>query len=263
MTHQSFRGFLAGGAALAVGLVTLSLAGPAPSSDDPALVMVERAIAAHGGADALAEQQALTVRAKGYTRTSSTENPTEPFTSHSTRLLPDKLRQEIRVGMERGEDEPEPADYIVVVNGDKGWMRTGGQVYELTGAPLAAWQLELWVMQVSSLLPLKDPTVKLRLVAEEWLPAHETLIVQHPKQPEVRLSFDKKTALLAKTEYRTTNAAGTPIQQENFYDQFKKVGGVQRFHHYTVRRDGEPFVEAEVLEYKPARTADPKLFAKP
>lgn len=260
MKRQKIRVRLAGLGTLAVGLLSLSLPGPVLSSRSGAMDVIERAIAAHGGPEALAEQQALTVKSKGFTHTSSPTQPTQPFTSRSTRLLPDKLRQEIRVGHERGEDEPGPADYVVVVNGDQAWMRTGGRVYELKGQQLAMWQLELLVIQAGSLLPLKAPEVKLRAGAD---PLAEVVIVQFPKQPEVRLHFDKKTALLTKTEYRTTDAAGTPVQQENFYDQFKKVAGVQRFFTYTVRRDGEAFVEGEVLEYTPAKTADLKLFTKP
>jgi hypothetical protein len=228
-----------------------------------ALAIVTRAIEAHGGADALMAQPALTIRIKGHTISSSAETPTQPFVSRSTRLLPDKMRQEIRVGRERGEDEPGPADYVVVVNGNSGWMMTGGQVFDLSAVELARLQLELLVMQASTLVPLKAPDVKLRIVTEVDAPHSDVVAVQFPKSPELRLSFDRKSHLLVKTEYYTTDGAGNTIYQENFYDQFKPVGGVKRFFHYAVRRDGEAYAEGEIVEYLPAKTADEKLFTKP
>lgn len=236
---------------------------PADAARTAALAIVARAIEAHGGADALMAQPALTVRTKGHAFSSSAETPTQPFVSRSTRLLPDKLRQEIRVGREQGEDEPGPADYTVVVNGNAGWMMTGGQVFDLSAVELARWQLELLVMQASTLVPLKAPEVKLRIVPEVGEPHNDVVAVQFPKSPELRLSFDRKNHLLVKTEYYTTDGAGNTVYQENFYDQFKAVGGVKRFFHYTVRRDGGAYIEGEILDYQPAKTADDKLFAKP
>lgn len=228
-----------------------------------ALAIVARAIEAHGGADALMAQPALTVRTKGHTISSSAETPTQPFVSRSTRLLPDKMRQEVRVGRERGEDEPGPADYVVVVNGNAGWMVTGGQVFDLSAVELARLQLELLVMQASTLVPLKAPDVKLRVVPEVGEPLCDVVAVQFPKSPELRLSFDRKSHLLVKTEYYTTDGAGNTIYQENFYDQFKPVSGVKRFFHYAVRRDGEAYAEGTIVEYLPGKSADEKLFAKP
>src|SRR5437868_11993306 len=102
-------------------LILLFVQGSAARSADreAALALIDRAIRAHGGADALQ-------RAQTFTRTGAgvmyLPDKTTPFKDEWAAQLPDRIRANIDLG---------GVAIIVVVNGDKGWQNTGGASMDL------------------------------------------------------------------------------------------------------------------------------------
>ena len=53
------------------------------------------------------------------------------------------------------------------------------------------------------------------------------------------------------------------VTAEEFFDDYKPVGGIQHAHKITVLRDGKKFVEGEITDFTPKEKLDDSTFAKP
>lgn len=263
MSRHARMGSLVVLAVLGAVLVGVGPSAAVPAARETVQKLLAESIAAHGGAEKIAAQRALTIRSEGTLFSSDGESGPKPFSSVSTRLLPDKMRQVIRVGAEGGADGARPVEYVVVYNAGRGWMKVGGRVLELGQDRLAPLETELYVMLVSSLVPLTEEGYELTLTDDPGMPSARVLVVRRQERPEVRLSIDKETKLVVRSEYATTDGANNPVQHECFFQEFIAVGGVKRFKEYNIRRDSELHVQGTVKEYKPAADADASLFTKP
>ena len=109
-------------------VLTLATTGPARAGErEDALAVIEQAVKAHGGEDALTRAQTA-VR----TSTGAIASPTGkdlPFKDEMSWKLPDRFRLSLEVGAEK-------TRLVTVVTSDKGWQMTGGQVAELSAERL-------------------------------------------------------------------------------------------------------------------------------
>src|SRR2546427_242862 len=96
---------------LAIGSLLLTLSGPVFSGGDDGRAIVTRAIQAAGGEAKLAKFQAFTWKEKG---TYYGMGEGLPYTGVYAINRPSQFRMEIE------------GVFIVVVNGDKGWVQAGG-----------------------------------------------------------------------------------------------------------------------------------------
>jgi hypothetical protein len=82
---------------------------------------------------------------------------------------------------------------------------------------------------------------------------------------DVDLYFDKMSGLLVKSETRVKaeEMDGKEVSQETVFTEFKEIDGAKVATKFVIKRDGKPYVEAELTDLKPAAKLDDKLFAKP
>jgi hypothetical protein len=234
-------------------LLAMTAARPvrADSASD-AMAVIERAIDAAGGAKNLMRHNALTWKEKG---TFHGQGEAMPYRGSFAVQWPDRLRMEIE------------GVFTIVLNGDRGWVRTQGTTREMTRDELAEEKHQHYGNWVTTLLPLKDKSFKLEFVGEREVggkPAIEIKVIREG-QREVRLFFDQQTGLLAKSSYlvKADNLGGKVVEQATTFQDYREVEGVQVPRNVTMYREGKLFVAAENEELKAAGKLEAGVFERP
>ncbi len=241
-------------AAVLLGLAALPL--PAPGQD-AARAVVERAVKAHGGADAL--NRARTLRRNG-TGTIAAPGKDVPFTDELIWQLPGRFRLTIDLGT--GQDR---SRVVRVVTPDKGWQTTGGMVTELGPDRLDELREEAYVLWLFTLTPLlNEPGFELSPAGEAEVGGRPALGVKaaHKGHADTRLYFDKESGLLVQIERRASEG-GLPVQKRYVYADHKEFDGVRLPTREAELSDGKVTVELKDVSYRLLRGVNEGVFSKP
>jgi outer membrane lipoprotein-sorting protein len=218
-----------------------------------AKALVEKAIKAAGGADKLAKCKASTWSEKGiyYGQGNGID-----YTGKYAVQWPDKFRMEIE------------GAFTIVINGDKGWLKTGEGTMELPKDQLDEHREGRHARYITTLLPVvQDPGYTLATLKETTVGSKPALGVKVSSKGhrDVSLYFDKESGLLVKSEWRAKDleGGGKDVQQEAFYSNYKDVEGVKLPMKLLVMRDGRKYVEAEHFDVRCVEKLDDKMFGKP
>jgi hypothetical protein len=239
------------------GLAALILAGGAARADEAATpkAILDKAIKAHGGADALKKYTAQVTKAKGkfYGMGDGID-----YTSETSVQAPNKLRVFV---------DANGFKFTQVVNGDKGWMDVNGEVTEMNKDFLEEARQELHAVDVARLVPLLQEGYKLSPLGEVKVDGKPAvgIKVEHKGYRDVGLFFDKDSGLLVKIERRGKDVmqGGAEYTAEELLSDYKKVEGLQVPYKQTINRDGKKYIESEATDVKVAEKLDDKVFAKP
>jgi hypothetical protein len=237
--------------------VLLGGAGGALAQDE-ARALVERAVKAYGGAEALGRIRADKVKFKG---TLVLQGHNTPFVAETTMQLPSKYRHVIETN--NGGDRH---TLLYVINGDKIFITLDGRALPADPAQLAEIRSGLELERAKRLLPLlEDKSYQLAVLEEIKVndrPAAGIRITGRGRK-EMRLYFDKEYGLLVRAENRLGDGKGKEIRQHFFFGDFKEIGGYKRPTKVRAYRDGRQIMEAELLDAKPLDKVDETEFAKP
>ena len=246
---------------LGVWCVAGLLAGGAARADDAAEVkaVLDKAIAAHGGADHLAKDKAVTMQIKG--KVYAVGDGVD-FSGDIASQLPDRMRFEMSLTV-MGTN----LKIKTVVKGDKGWVALNDTVTEMSKEQVAGPREQMHVAAVTRLVALRDKAYKLSPLGEAKVEGKDAVgvRVEHKDRRDVSLYFDKKTGLLLKTETRGKDpmAGDNEFTAETLYDDYKKVDGFPVAHKVTVKRDGKLFFVSENSDVRLAEKLDDSTFEKP
>jgi hypothetical protein len=215
-------------------------------------VIVAQAIKAMGGEKSLARHKAATWTSKG---TYYGMGDGLPYSGKYAVRMPEHFRVEIE------------GVFIIVFTGDKGWIHGGGETKDMTDEQFAAQKNDHRAGWIASVLPLKDKAFTLTALPEIKVDDHPAvgIKVARKEYPEVKLYFDKKTHLLVKSEWRTKSSEEKfkEVTAESYYSKYQEIDGAQVSTRMVMKRDGKPYVEADVMDYKAAGKLDDSVFAKP
>jgi hypothetical protein len=239
--------------AMFVGTCVLACTAPAqPGEDGDARAIITKAIDAMGGAGALDKHKASTWKETG---TYYGMGDGVPFIGVYAAQPPDKFKMEIS------------GFFTIVFTGDKGWVKMGGETRDMDKDELATHRNDHRAGSIASIAPLTSKDFTLKAIGEVKVEDRPAVGVKVTRKdyPEVKLYFDKKTNLLVKSEWPTKAAEQKykDVTVATYYSDYKKIDGVQVPTHLVMKRDGKPYVEAEVNEYKAAGKLDDATFAKP
>lgn len=232
-------------------LLTLPLAALA-SERDKAVAVIEQAIKAHGGADALNKAMKRSRSGKG----AVTLGGETKLTTEETLELPERCR--VVLTLER-------ARVILVINGKRGWTQAGGVTQEMTRESLKERREELYVWWLMNLTPLLKDEFELTPLADARVGDHEAAVVKVARKdyPDVRLFFNKKTGLLIKMT-RPATEAGLRVTKEYQYSDHKEFDGVKMPTKEIVTLNGSTKLsEVRFSEYKVLSGVDAKTFDRP
>jgi hypothetical protein len=242
-------------------VAVVALGGGSSRGDEETEVraVLDRAIAAHGGAEKLTRYTAATMRIRG--RLYNDRGETCDFTG-VTAAVPRKLRVEVNL-MIPGRDYKS----VQVLNGNRGWMAQNDQVRPLSGEELEEEKEHLYAGVVSHLVALRDRRYQTSSLGEGNVRGRGAvgMRVRRKGHRDVNLYFDKATGLLLRTEClaKDLESGGREFVVETLYDDYRPVDGVQVAHRFTIRRDGRLYVQSQAVEVKVAEKLDDRLFAKP
>ena len=87
--------------------------------------------------------------------------------------------------------------------------------------------------------------------------------VTGPEGKTFTLAFDKQSSLPIRLEAKVFGFQGAEVTQETTYSAYKEFNGIKRPTRIETKRNGEPFGDIKVLEFKALEKVDPKTFEKP
>jgi hypothetical protein len=238
-------------------VLILAAAGAARAGErEDALAVIDQAIKAHGGEDALTKAQTA-VR----TSTGAIASPTGKdlaFKDEMTWKLPEHFRLVLEVGDEK-------ARLVTVITPDKGWQMTGGQVAELSPERQGELREEAYVLWLATLVPLKkDAAFELAPLPEVKVNGQPAggVKVAHKGHTDAALYFDKQSGLLVKIQ-RRAREAGLMVDKEYVYSDHKDFDGVKMPTKQQELLNGKRFTDLAGISYKFPRSVDDSTFAKP
>jgi hypothetical protein len=244
---------------LLLGVLAAGLGGPARGGGDGDVqAVLDKAVRALGGKDKLTRALKATWKAKGTVSFGGMDNK---FTGRTTA---DGLRH-FRSEFE-GDFGGNQIKGVTVVAADKGWRNFGGMETELDKDALAN-ELRTAYLEVipGTILPLGRKGFKVEAAGAAKVGGKPAVGVKvtPPDGKEFRLYFDKGTGLPVKLVAKVVDFMGQEFTRETTYHDYKDFKGVKRATHVVSKRDGEPFVDAHVTEFRVLDRVDPKTFARP
>ena len=241
--------------ALILSLGALLLQAQIGRSDESAKDLLERAYKAQGGYEKLNKLKATLAKGKGIMYLPGAE---VSFTSEGAAQLPDKFKSVLQF-----EINGMKVTQVQMLIGDKATILVNGTPQELSQKLANEMREQVYVEEVSSLVPLKDAKFTLTLVGESKVDGKAALglKVSSKGRRDVSLYFDKETALVVKTAYSAYDAiADKEVAQEQTYRDFKEQDGIKYPTKSMVSQDGKKFMEIEMVEYKCLEKLDNSAF---
>lgn len=238
-------------------LVCLLLPAACVAADDDSRAIIDKAIKAHGGAEKLAKFTAAQTKSKGKIELAGGIE----FTSESAFQLPDKFKESIDL-----EVMGNKVKVATVYNGEKGWIVVGGETKEMDDKTLEASKEQAHFMQIMRMTFLKDSKCEYSPLGEAKVNGNAAVGVKVTAKghKDINLYFDKKTGLLAKVERQALDAmSGKEVAEERIIHDYQDIDGIKVVKKITVNRNGEKFMEVEIVEHKPLEKLDASEFAKP
>lgn len=240
-------------AAVVVGCSASCLAGDEPRA------IVDKAIAALGGAEKLAKMQQQSWSAKG---TMSAGGQESKYTCEYLFGTPDKFRFDLQ--MELG---PQKMTLIGSTDGKASWEQLNTDRRDMAPGKAEEFRHNVYVMRLSQVICLRDKEFALTSAGERKH-GDRMLVgvkVSRPGNRDVTLYFDPKTHLpvMSSTIIKDENQAGKEVVQEVVFDKFIDVDGMKALTKLTILRDGKPMIVEEYSNWKATERLDPTRFAKP
>jgi hypothetical protein len=239
----------------AVVLGALAAALPAWAGDrERALAVVEKAIKAHGGAEALSRAAVAERRGQGtMTQPGAGE---VPFTNHEVVSLPDRVRLAVRLG---------PGEIVIVLGGDKGWIKpAGGGTFEMRKNQLDEYREKAYVWWLATLAPLQKDGFDLAPVPDGRVNGREAAGVKVSRKgyADATLWFDKQSGLLVKIAHRVS-VAGAPVDEEYLYTDHKEWAGAKLPGREVMSYNGRKVTEVKYTDWKLQPRVEDGTFARP
>jgi outer membrane lipoprotein-sorting protein len=232
-------------------------AGPGRADDADAAPVVAKAVKAMGGEEKLAKLQTgswkgkATVQEGGQDVTVVQEGTWQGLT---------RFRMDLDIQANGNNSK-----VLVVLNGDKAWVKGGEQVQDVPKEVLPfAFDLFYALRAPHLLAGLKDKAFQLAPLGEVKVDDKPAVGVRvtHKDRKELRLWFDKATGLPLKSEVSLTDPGGKNITVETIYSDYKDFDGIKHPAKVLVKADGKE-VTLEVSEVKAEEGLDENTFAKP
>jgi hypothetical protein len=184
-----------------------------------------------------------------------------PFAGEYSCQGPDQLRTVIEFEV-NGQKVP----VTKILNRDRGWIRMGDVLKEMTPDEVKEAQEDTHEHWVRTLVPLADKAYKLSILGDSRVANRPALAIRVSCQGrrDVNLYFDKESFLLLKSEMLSKDEqTGKEVNREFLNSDFKEVGGLKEPMKFVMKKDGKLLLEADVEEIRRNENLDDSVFAKP
>jgi len=227
-------------------------------AQDASRAVIERAIQVHGGMQRLSQLRADRVKIKG---SLFLNDKAVAFTGETLVQLPAQLKMTVQMNVEN-----RTHTLVQVLNGEMAWVTLDGQPQKVEPAALAEMRQALALARAVRLVPLlTDKIYELTSLGENKVNDRVLLGVKVAVKgrKDLRLYFDKETGLLVKTAHNLDDSNGKEVEQEEFYSDFRNLGGFMRPVKLVGLRKGGKIMEAELVDVKYLDSIDSAEFDKP
>jgi hypothetical protein len=235
-------------------ILALAVALPAAAADPKEVV--EKAIKAHGGADALNKHTAQRATVKG---TISAQGMDIDVSGSILRAFPDKDKTTVTLSV-MGMELP----LVAVTNGKSASLSVAGQAQPLDDDRKADARFGAYAANLNRLTPLvKDKAFTLKAGPEAAVNGSPAagVIVEHADFKPVTLFFDKESGRLVKATRVGKDQDGQESERESFFADYKAVDGVQLPHALTSFVGGKKQSAFTVEKYELLEKVDDGEFA--
>jgi hypothetical protein len=243
---------------MALGLVA-SIGHPTRGADDKdTKAILDKAMKALGGEENLARIKAVQTKSKGKININGNSND---FTVESVTEGLNHFRSKFS-----GDFGGNKIEAVSVIDGDKGWRSFMGNVDEMDADSLANEKRMIYLRAVpATILPLLHNGFKVEPAPEDKVHGKPAVGIKvTPADGKVfTLYFDKESGLPVKETAKVLDFMGNEFTQESLFSDYKDFGAIKVATKVEQKRDGEPFIEAELTEFKVLDKVEPKTFAKP
>lgn len=229
----------------------------ADDADTDAKKIVEKAIEAHGGEAELKKLYSVSQKIKGTLQVMGMDIP---FNGNIFSTGEELARVELAIEVMNMK-----FNIVHVVNKSKGWSKFADETKDLTKEQIEEAREQAHGTHVATLAPLKDSAYKVSLVGDDKVNDKDVTVIRVTKKDrrDVTLFFDKKTYLLLKQQMRVKDEmSGQEMDEERFYDEYNEKG-LRQPKKMTIKRDGKPYMEAEISDLKTDEKFDDSSFEKP
>jgi hypothetical protein len=238
-------------------VAVFSLFAPARADDAKVNEILDKAIKALGGEEKIGKAEAMTWKAKGKITIEGNENE---FTAGATLQGLDRLHAEFEMEINGNKFKA-----ISVLDGDKGWRKLGDQVMEMDKDSVTNEKRNAYLMAAATLVaPLKGKGFKVEAAGEEKIAGKPALGVKATGSDgkDFTLYFDKESGLPVRMVAKVIGWMGEEYTQEINYSNHKEFEGLKRPTKVSVKRDGDPFLDEEVVEFKVLDKVPAETFAE-
>jgi hypothetical protein len=245
---------------MGVALAGLLLAPALADDAADARAVVEKGIKAMGYTETLDKPQVHTWKSKGKI---TMMGQTTPYTCDYVFRGPDRFR--FVMDAEFGGQK---MHLVAAGSGGKAWEQMSGAAAQDVGSDkLKEFNHEIYSFWVCMLTSLRDPGFQLSSIGETKGidgQTHVGVKVKRAGQRDINLFFDKTTGLLMRYLTRVVDeTSNKEVNQEVRFTDYKTADGGRQFGKITILRDGKPFIDEELYDYKRGDKLDEALFKKP
>jgi hypothetical protein len=238
------------------GFVALSFVSGAAAQEDVKAIL-EKAVKAHGGKENLAKMNAVNSKSKGKIEIYGGLN----FFQEATTNLPKQFKEIISL-----DTNGKTYTNITVFDDGKAWASANGEPVNLDEKLLEEIKQARNLMELSSLRFVDNKDYTVTPLGDSKVSEKPVVGVKVTRQGyrDANLYFSKDTGLLS----MMANQVYDPITMKDTTEErqilsYQDVNGLKVPKRIVVKRDGKPYVDAEVTEFKILDKVDPAVFAKP
>jgi len=245
--------------AILVALTTSGIGSSTWADENEAKAIVDQAIHATGGEAKLSKAKAITWKTKGTLRFGDNENK---YTAHATLAGLDKFRQEFE-----GEFGGNQVKGVVVLNGNRAWRKFGDMSMTLDADAVANEKRSAYLQAIGAvtLLPLKSADFQIAAASEEKVGDADAvgIKVTAADGKDFKIFFDKTSKLPVKVVANVRGFGGDEFSQETVYSDFKDFDGIKKATKIQAKRNGQVFLDAELIEFKTLDEVAADAFEEP
>lgn len=208
----------------------------------------------------VAKLRTMRIKAEG-TTDSVPGQPNLPLTVEDTWQMPNQYKAQSSVQvMGRTFKQTQ------VIDGDKGWIQTDGQVQDMSKDALAEMKEQKFAEDLDRLGFLSGKGIEISVLDEinvEGKPAVGVL-VKAKGHRDTQLYFDKASGLLVKRGQGVLDpSSGKEVRQEVIFSDYQEKDGLKHYRKIAAFRDGKKLFDGRVTAVEFFEKLDTKVFAKP
>ncbi len=208
-------------------------------------------VTAYGGLEKL--KAVKTVSAKGRI---SAETPMGrmDMTLKLSNLLPDKWRSDMNV--------PQAGDVSYVFDGQSAWMVMPQGTQPVPESAVEEFRKAIARETIQLLINVSDNQIPVQYLGTEDVNGKlADVIGVNLFEDALKLFIDPENRYIVKKAYRALAEEG-PVDEEEFTDDYREVGGVKMGYHVVTHRNGKPYADITFSEVMVNVAVDASMFEK-